>query len=177
MNKKIRKAFLVIAGVVVLISISTHDVLSASPTPQRGGILKIGSRGEPPTLNGMMNPSVLVFSWVTQVFNGLVMIDPTQEEVSVDKVVPSLAERWEISPDGKTYTFHLRKGVKFHDGKPFTAKDVKYSLEYFADPQKSALAPLVEMMQKVEMIDDHTVKAYLKYPHYPFILYLSFPTV
>jgi peptide/nickel transport system substrate-binding protein len=69
----------------------------------------------------------------------------------------------------------LRKGVKFHDGKPFTAKDVKYSLEYFADPQKSALAPLVEMMQKVEMIDDHTVKAYLKYPHYPFILYLSFP--
>ena len=147
----------------------------ASPTPKKGGILKIGNRGEPPTLNCMMNPSIHVFSYATGVFNGLVMIDPTQEQVSVEKVVPSLAEKWEISPDGKIYTFHLRKGVKFHDGKPFTAKDVKYSLEYFADPQKSALAALVEMMQKVEIVDDHTVKVYLKYPHYPFILYLSFP--
>ena len=175
MKMKARKALIVITGVVLLVSMSTSDVLSASPAPQRGGILKIGNRGEPPVLNCMMNPSIHVFSYTAQVFNGLVMIDPTQEQVSVEKVVPSLAEKWEISPDGKIYTFHLRKGVKFHDGKPFTAKDVKYSLEYFADPQKSTLAALVEMMQKVEIVDDHTVKVYLKYPHFPFILYLSFP--
>ena len=78
MNKKIRKAFLVIAGVVLLISISTHDVLSASSTPQKGGILRIGNRWEPPVLNCMMNPSIHVFSYASQVFNGLVMIDPTQ---------------------------------------------------------------------------------------------------
>jgi len=154
---------------------STSDVLSASLTPQKGGILKIGVRGDPPILNCMMNPSIHVFTFVAQVFNGLVMIDPTQGQVSVEKVVPSLAERWEISPDGKIYTFHLRKGVKFHDGKPFTARDAKYSLEYFADPKKSTLAALVEMMQKVEIVDDHTVKVYLQYAHFPFILYLSFP--
>ena len=175
MAKKGWKTFIALAGVMLLIPMIASYAASAPPTPQRGGILKIGSRGEPPVLNCMMNPSVLVFSWVTQVFNGLVMIDPTQEEVSVEKVVPSLAERWEISPDGKIYTFYLRRGVKFHDGRPFTAKDVKYSLEYFADPQKSALAALVEMMQRVEIVDDHTVKVYLQYPHFPFILYLSFP--
>ena len=175
MKTKVWKAFVVVAGLGLLIPLLTSYALSASPAPKKGGILKIGNRGEPPTLNCMMNPSIHVFSYATEVFNGLVMIDPTQEQVSVEKVVPSLAEKWEISPDGKIYTFHLRKEVKFHDGKPFTANDVKYSLEYFADPQRSALASLVEMMQKVEIVDDHTVKVYLQYPHFPFILYLSFP--
>ena len=63
--------------------------------------------------------------------------------------------------------------MKFPDGKPFTVKDVKYSLEYFADPKKFALAALVEMMKKVEIVDDYTIKVYLQYLHVPFILYLS----
>jgi ABC-type transport system substrate-binding protein len=46
-----------------------------------------------------------------------------------NKIVPVLAERWEVSPDGKTYTFYLKKGVKFHNGLPFTAEDVKYTFE------------------------------------------------
>jgi len=58
----------------------------------------------------MATPSTYVFTSSAPVFNGLVMIDPTQEEVSVEKVVPSLAESWKISPDGKVYTFYLRKG-------------------------------------------------------------------
>ena len=123
----------------------------------------------------MMTPSISVFAYATPVFNGLVMVDPSQEEVSVEKIVPSLAERWTVSPDGKTYTFYLRKGVKFHDGKPLTAKDVKYSLEFFADPKMAALAPMVEMMERVEIIDDYTVKVSLSYPNVAFILYLSFP--
>jgi magnesium-transporting ATPase (P-type) len=48
-------------------------------------------------------------------------------------VEPDLAKSWEISPDGKVYTFHLYEGVKWHDGQPFTAEDVKYSLEKMAD--------------------------------------------
>ncbi len=179
MNRKVWKAFIVLTGVVLLIPMLASYALSApppaGPTPQKGGILKMSQREEPPTFNCMMNPSIHVFAWATPVFNGLVMIDPTQEEVSVEKVVPSLAERWEISPDGKTYTFYLRKGVKFHDGHPFTAKDAKYSLDFFADLKQSSLAPMVTMMEKVEIVDDHTVKVSLKYPHVPFILYLSYP--
>jgi len=105
------------------------------------------------------------------------MIDPTQEEVSVEKVVPSLAEKWEISPDGKIYTFYLRKGVKFHDGLPFTAKDVKYSLDFFADPKRSAQASLAVMMDRVEIVDDHKVRVHLKYPHLPSCSIFLFPIV
>jgi len=175
MNKKIWKVFGTFTGVLLFIIISADYTSPAPPTPQKGGILKISDRGEPPTLNCMMNPSVLVFSYASPVFNGLVMIDPSQEGVGVEKVIPALAERWTISSDGKTYTFYLRKGVKFHDGRPFTAKDVKYSLEFFINPEKSALAPMVGMADKVEMVDEHTVKVSLQYPHLPFLLYLSFP--
>jgi peptide/nickel transport system substrate-binding protein len=175
MNNKVWKTFAAAGGVMLFILLWFSYAASAPHSPQRGGILKITDRYEPPTLNGMMTPSISVFAYATPVFNGLVMVDPSQEEVGVEKIVPSLAERWTMSPDGKTYTFHLRKGVKFHDGKPFTAKDVKYSLEFFADPKMAALAPMVEMMERVEIVDDYTVKVALSYPNVAFILYLSFP--
>ena len=175
MKKKVWKTLATVGGVIVLIPLLASYAASAPPTPQRGGILKISDRFEPPTLNCMMTPSISVFAYATPVFNGLVMVDPSQEKVNVEKVVPSLAEKWTISPDGKSYTFHLRKGVKFHDGRPFTAKDAKYSLEFFADRRKTALASMVVMIDRVEIIDEHTVKVSLKYPHLPFLLYLSYP--
>ncbi|MFC2158510.1 ABC transporter substrate-binding protein [Acidobacteriota bacterium] len=64
-----------------------------------------------------------------QLFNGLVHLDRNL------KVVPSLAEYWKVSPDGKVYTFYLKKGVKFHTGEVVTASDVKYSFERILDPQ------------------------------------------
>ncbi len=175
MNKEVWKTLATVAGVMLSIPLLASFAASASPTPQRGGILKMSDRFEPPTLNCMMIPSISVFAYATPVFNGLVMVDPSQKEVNVEKVVPSLAEKWTISPDGMNYTFHLRKGVKFHDGKPFTAEDAKYSLEFFADPKRTALASMVVMIDRVEIIDEHTVKVSLKYPHLPFLLYLSFP--
>ena len=174
MKKTIWKAYILLTWMLFIIGVFATDAPAAPPSPQRGGILKLAA-GEPPFLNPMLRASIHVFSYMTWVFNGLVMIDPTQEEVSVEKVVPSLAEKWEISPDGKIYTFYLRKGVKFHDGLPFTAKDVKYSLDFFADPKRSAQASLAVMMDRVEIVDDHKVRVHLKYPHLPFLLYLSFP--
>ena len=69
----------------------------------------------------------------------------------------------------------MRRGVKFHDGQPFTAKDAKYSLDFLADPKRSVMATLVQVMEKVEIVDEHTVKVHLKYPHAPFLLYLCYP--
>ena len=63
-----------------------------------------------------------------QVFEGLVQWTPD------NKVAPALAEKWAISPDGRTYTFHLRPGVKFQDGHPVTAQDVYFSLRRALDP-------------------------------------------
>ena len=174
MENRIWKAFGILAGGVLFI-LTVNASYAAPPTPQRGGILKISARGEAPTLNSMMNPSVAVMPYMAPVFNGLVMIDPTQGEVGVEKVVPALAEKWTVSSDGRIYTFFLRKGIRFHDGQPFTAKDAKYSLDFFADPAKSALASLVGMMDKVEVVDNYTIKVFLKYPHLPFLFYLSYP--
>jgi len=71
------------------------------------------------------------------VFEGLVKWDEH------NKIVPGMAEKWEISPDGKTYTFHIRHGVKFHNGREMNADDIKYSFERACSPEtKSTTAPV-----------------------------------
>ena len=64
-------------------------------------------------------------------------------------IIPDLAWRWEISPDGKKYTFHLRKGVKFHDGADFTAEDVKATYERIARPPKGVVIPRTPLFATV----------------------------
>ncbi|MDT7889418.1 MAG: ABC transporter substrate-binding protein [Desulfurococcales archaeon] len=93
------------------------------------------------------------------------------------KVVPWLAERWEVSPDGLVYTLYLRKGIKFHDGSEFNATVVKANLDRWIDPTvrvpaRAQLGPV----NGTEVIDRYTVKIYLSRPYAPFITVLaSFP--
>ncbi len=82
--------------------------------------------------------------------------------------VPKLAESWEISPDGKTYTFHLRKGVKFHDRTPFNASVAKFSIEWSG--KKKAFGKYIDW---IEIVDDHTLRVYLKEYYRPFLLDLA----
>ncbi len=179
MREKAWKTLAMITGAMLLILMIASYAPAQSPrgdlVVQRGGTLRISYRGECPIYNLMINTDLPLNTFASPVYNGLVMIDPTQEEVNIDKVVPSLAERWEISPNGKIYTFYLRKGVKFHDGHPFTAVDAKYSLDFYRDPSKAAFAPLVSMIDRVEIIDDYTVRVYLEYPFKNFLLYITYP--
>lgn len=82
-------------------------------------------------------------------------------------ISPALAESWEISSDGLVYTFHLRKGVKFHDGSEMTAEDVKFTLD------KGAAGPLGNALlvnyDHVNIIDDYTVELHLKAPYAAFL--------
>ena len=81
-------------------------------------------------------------------------------------VVPSLAESWTVSEDGKTYTFKLKKGVKFCSGKAFTAADVVASIERWLDPEtKGVTKNRAGDVDKVTAIDDHTVEYKLKQPY------------
>ncbi len=83
---------------------------------------------------------------------------------------PGVAEKWERSPDGKSWTFHLRKGLKFHNGDPVTAHDVKFSLERIMLPESisSGAAALRRAVASIEVLDDHTVRVYTKgvIPHF-----------
>lgn len=86
--------------------------------------LTIGIAKEPAKLNPVLIPGVFGEAVAGNVFDTLVSF-----KESASNPAPALAESWEISEDGKIYTFHLRKGVKFHNGAPFTANDVKFTIE------------------------------------------------
>ncbi len=115
-------------------------------------------------------------------------------EVDADgnsKIVPSLAESWDISDDGLEYTFHLRQGVKFHNGNDFTAEDVVYTFHRmltveggvnteFIDQIKGAdelLAGETDTLEGVEVVDDYTIKVTLKEPFAGFLASISSPGV
>ena len=115
-------------------------------------------------------------------------------EVGTDgnsKIVPSLAESWDISDDVLEYTFHLRQGVKFHNGNDFTAEDVAYTFHRmltveggvnteFIDQIKGAdelLAGETDTLEGVEVVDDYTIKVTLKEPFAGFLASISSPGV
>ena len=115
-------------------------------------------------------------------------------EVGTDgnsKIVSSLAESWDISDDGLEYTFHLRQGVKFHNGNDFTAEDVAYTFHRmltveggvnteFIDQIKGAdelLAGETDTLEGVEVVDDYTIKVTLKEPFAGFLASISSPGV
>lgn len=91
-----------------------------------------------------------------------------------NKIVPSLAESWSFDKDTNTYTFNLRKSVKWHDGEIFTANDVKFTLETIINPDNaSEIASNYEDITKIEVIDDNTIKIELKAPNVAMLDYLT----
>ncbi len=101
--------------------------------------------------------------------------DPLVWQTPDGRFVPGLAEKWDISEDGRVYTFYLRKDVKFHNGTPFNAAAVKFSLDRIADPAlKSQKAVyMLGPYDHTEVVDDHTVKVHFKEPYAPFLDSLS----
>lgn len=116
-----------------------------------------------------MNPHLYTGSMPAQgmVYESLVENTP-------DGIKPLLAESWDISDDGKKYTFHLRQGVKFHDGEPFNAEAVKQNIEAVqANAEKHAWIKLSTKITSVEVIDEHTVVLTLSDAYYPAMVELS----
>lgn len=89
--------------------------------------------------------------------------------------VGALAESWEVSEDGLVWTFHLRDGVKWHDGHPFTAEDVKFTFDVWTNPKVPFyLSGNVNTVEKVEAVDKLTVKVYMKQPLASFPVLLGY---
>src|SRR5438270_1247414 len=108
---------------------------SCAGTPVRGGNLVYERQAETQTLDplNVRNGNGDIFAY-NLIYSGLVRSDPAGST----KIEPSLAQRWTISPDGRTYTFYLRPGLKFSNGQPVTAEDVKWSLDRFGNPKIDA---------------------------------------
>ncbi|MBX3452945.1 ABC transporter substrate-binding protein [Ferrovibrio sp.] len=101
----------------------TTNAFAANPTPQRGGTASFVVVPEPPTLLAQLNTASQVQLVATKIFDGLFNLDKDLN------LTPGLALSYKLSEDGKTLSLQLRPNVKWHDGKPFTSEDVKYTLE------------------------------------------------
>lgn len=101
-------------------------------------------------------------------FNGLTAHNGKNE------VVPGLAKSWEFDEQTDTYTFHLEENVTWHDGQPFTAEDVKFTIEAIMDPENgSENAPNYEDVQEITVVDEHTVSFRLDAPNVAFLDYMT----
>jgi peptide/nickel transport system substrate-binding protein len=139
--------------------------------PVAGGTLVYSRQLETVTLNPreIKNGNGDIFA-DEMLYNGLVRNDPN----GPDKVVPGLAESWDVSKDGMTYTFHLRKGLKYSDGAPLSAEDVAWNLEQFADPEINiSLAGVAAGMESAKATDDTTVVVKLEHPVAAFLFNLA----
>ena len=150
----------------------------------------IGYLGDATSLNPVIATDGQSYIAEWPIFDSLVELD---EKLGVK---PLLAESWEVSRDGLTYTFKLKKGVKWHDGKPFTARDVAFTFYSVLDPKVTtphrgyfdALVGFPELTNKdnpkkpeelaqkpIEVIDDHTIRFRLRYPYGAFLAVLVNP--
>lgn len=140
----------------------------ASDKPVAGGQIVFGMTGNPVTFNPILQTDTPSGQINSRVYNGLVRVNDKME------LVPDLAEKWEFSDDGLVWTFTLKKGVKWHDGKPFTSADVKYTYEAIQHPdylgvRRTDFKPIT----KIETPDDYTVKLYVDKPYAPLLSRLT----
>src|SRR5215467_4519128 len=143
------KRFLTFA--LILSSLLIHPPLeAASIQPKRGGTLTLAVSKE----LALMNPLINTSSTESRIRE--LMFEPLLGRDDKGTIRPRLAESWEISKDAKLYTFHLRKGVKFHNGAEMTAEDIKFAIDYTLNPKNGAygLADL-EAVENVEAVDKY----------------------
>jgi peptide/nickel transport system substrate-binding protein len=167
-------AFLALALVLLL--------APAAPAqqPKRGGVLHMAVR-EAPNLDPHLSVSFLTHSYISLAYSQLVRFPngPEQKHTADFTITPDLAEKWTLSKDGTVYTFHLRKGVHFHNkppvnGREVTAEDVKYSLDRFV--AKSGFRARFEPVKAVDVVDRYTIRVTLKEPFAPFLNHLANPS-
>jgi peptide/nickel transport system substrate-binding protein len=157
-------------GVLImgLTIVASFGVLSAG-APTSGGTLTIAVPDEPPGLDPTTSPAAAIARIVyNNLLEGLVKLNMQGE------VVRALAEWYSVSTDGTVYTFTLRPGVKFHNGRPLTAGDVKFTLERDLDPKTGhPHRAYYEDIQDIKLVDERTFHIALRKPSAMFVFNLA----
>jgi len=154
--------------------------LTAAPAPAEkpGGVLRMPIITSPASMSIHEESTIAALGPMMGVFNNLVMFDQHVPQNSLDSIVPDLASSWSWSEDARELTFKLRQGVKWHDGKPFTAKDVqctwdmitgKSSEKFRVNPRKS----WYQNLASVTVSGDDEVTFHLNHPQTSFIALLA----
>lgn len=153
---------------------------ASAQTPKRGGILNAMLGEDPPGLSIHESATISGVWPAMPCYSNLALFDPLKAQETLETVIPELAERWSWQDNYRTLVFFLRRNVKWHDGQPFTSKDVKYTFDVVREakdaPAKLRLSPRKEWYVNVEAIeaaDPHTVVFRLKRPQPALLLMLA----
>jgi len=169
--------------VLLLLFLGSLLVAGCQPTRETPELSLYGI--DPITLDPAVSGEMLSHEYILQIFGGLVRLD--------DSLVPApdIAERWEVSADGRTYTFYLWPDVRFHDGRPVKAADFKYSWERACNPETGSLTAATYLgdivgvaevlagqtgeISGVRVIDDYTLQVAIDAPKSYFLSKLTYP--
>ncbi len=143
-----------------------------------GGILKVYSPDSPATMSILEEATTYAVGPMMGVFNNLVLFDQSVKQASLQSIGPDLATEWAWSEDATRLTFQLRKGVKWHDGQPFTAKDVEctYNLLMERAPEKLRNNPRFSAFRNLDRLTtngDFEVTFHLKRPQPAFLMQIA----
>jgi peptide/nickel transport system substrate-binding protein len=174
-----KRTFWIVLCLLALVCAGT----ALAETPKKGGTLVFGRGGDSVGLDPAYETDGNSFQVCDNIFEALVFY--ADETTALE---PGLAESWDIAPDGKTYTFHLRKGVKFHDGTDFNADTVVFSIgrmmkdrqiKYFGKgweipaqerpPEYWVSMEMDDIVGSIEAVDEYTVVFKLKMVNAPFL--------
>ncbi len=167
-NLKIPALVVISSSLIIMFTLSTkilpqsefksypENRLSLPGHPPYGGTLLWGTTNPPTIINPILTQHSVSASLMGLLFDSLVRID------SQGNIVPGLARTWTVSPDGREYTFYLKKGIYFHDGIECTAEDVKFTYETIGNPKnQSPWKTNTELVSQWEVIDRYTFKVTL----------------
>ena len=137
---------------------SKFQLAAAEPNPKRGGVLRVGMPNRAPHFDLHQSGTIFNLGTMACMFDNLIRHDPRD---SGKTIIPDLAHSWEVAKDAKTYTFHLRQGVQFHDGAELTADDVKATFDRVAKPPSGISIPrsiLFKAVSEINARDKYTVE-------------------
>ncbi|MGD9143429.1 MAG: peptide ABC transporter substrate-binding protein [Dehalococcoidia bacterium] len=168
-----------------ILTLAGCDLVQTEPEETGSGTLHLYGI-DPITLDPGLSGEMTSHEYIAQIFGGLVRLDDELE------IVPDIAERWDISDDSRTYTFHLREDVEFHDGRQVKADDFKYSWERACNPATGSLvAPLylgdisgaddvlagnASEISGVTVVNDYELRVQLDAPLSYFLYKMTYPT-
>jgi peptide/nickel transport system substrate-binding protein len=141
----------------------TPSPIRPEAAAKRGGTLRYGVHTAPAHFDVHQSGTVANIGAQSPMYDTLIRRHPKDGQT----IIPDLAWKWDISPDGKKYTFHLRKGVKFHDGADFTSEDVKATFDRIAHPPKGVViprTPLFSAVSEIVALDPHRIEFRLSEP-------------
>lgn len=154
---------------------------SAAGQPKAGGTLLVGIEADVGPLDNNMNWGAITGRILEHIYDRVLNVDVTNPHEGAPEIGPGLAEKVDVAPDGLSYTFSLRKGVKFHDGSPWNAEAFKFNVErnykedhpFFHKAGAGVTRQVYRAVDRTEVVDEHTARVFMKQVYGDFLHYMS----